>query len=273
MKQFEYSRPASMLEAVSVLQSTPGAIPYAGGTDILVRMKQGIIAPQMLVDLKKVPEMQDVTPIGDYGIKIGAMTTLSELVENELIRQRSPALSQAAATMACEQVRNRGTLGGNLANASPSADTAPALIVLDTEIEYFSGEAMKKIPIADFFTGPGETVMKPGDLLVSITIPDIARKAHYIKQTLREAMDIAAVGVCLSMKIHGELSSRLVLGAVAPTPIRVPAAEALIDKGKIDEAAEEAARAAAPIDDVRSSAEYRRAVIAPLVKKAYQIVF
>jgi carbon-monoxide dehydrogenase medium subunit len=273
MNSFEYSRPASLEEAAAVMQDNPDAVFYAGGTDILVRFKQGLITPPLLVDLKKVPELSGVTPIGEYGLRLGAMTSLSELIENPLVAQRCPVLSQAAASMACVQVRNRATLGGNLANASPSADTAPALIVHDAEIEIFSGGKTRRVPLAEFFTGPGETVMEKGDILIAVHIPDIQRKAHYIKHTLRRAMDIAAVGVALSRRAEGDPDPRLVLGAVAPTPLRVPQAEVLLERGEVEKAAQAAAEAAKPIDDVRSSAEYRREVIAPLVKRLYRIVF
>lgn len=273
MKNFEYSRPGSLMEAVSVLKDNPGAIPYAGGTDILVRMKQNLISPPLLVDLKNIPELKGIDAIGGHGLRIGAAMLLNELCDNELIRQRCPVLSEAAVTMACDQVRNRGTVGGNVANASPSADTVPPLIVHNAELEIFSAGDTKRVPIEDFFTGPGESVLQSGDLLVSIHLPDVARKASYLKHTLREAMDIAAVGVCLSRRLEGDSDPRLVLGAVAPTPIRVPEAEALLANGKVDEAAEAAARAARPIDDVRASADYRREVIIPLVKRAYKVVF
>ncbi len=273
MKNFDYSQPSSLEEAASVLSDNPGAIPYAGGTDILVRMKQGALEPPILVDVKNIPELTGITSIGSNGLRIGANTSLSELIDNELIQQRCPVLAESAATMACEQVRNRGTIGGNLANASPSADTAPALIVCDAELEIFSAGATKIVSIDKFFTGPGQSALTPGDILVAIRIPDVARKAVYIKQTLREAMDIAAVGVCLSRRLDGQPDPRLVLGAVAPVPLRVPEAEELLAAGKVEEAAEAAAKAATPIDDVRASADYRRQVIVPLVKRAYKVVF
>ncbi len=273
MSSFEYSRPASLEEAAAVIQENPGALFYAGGTDILVRFKQGLLRPPLLVDLKKIPELCGVTPIGEYGLRLGAMTTLSELIENPLVTRRCPVLSRAAASMACVQVRNRATLGGNLANASPSADTAPALIVHDAEMEVFSGGKTRRVPIAGFFTGPGETVMEKGDILVAVHIPDVQRKAHYIKHTLRRAMDIAAVSAALSRRMKGDPDPRLVLGAVAPTPLRVPQAETLLARGEVEKAAQAAASAAQPIDDVRSSAAYRHTVIAPLVRRAYQIVF
>lgn len=273
MTNFEYCRPSSLLEAITILRDVPGAIFYAGGTDVLVRLKQQAITPSLLVDLKGISELQSVSPLGDFGLRIGAMTSLTELTENELIRDRCPVLHRAAATMASVQVRNRATMGGNLVNASPSADTAPPLMVLDTSLEIFNGGEGRTVPIADFFTGPGESVMKDGEILVAIIIPDVPRKAHYIKHTLRQAMDIAKVGVCLSRKINGEPDPRLVLGAVAPTPIRVPEAEALLAEGKVKEAGQAAAKAARPIDDVRASADYRRQVIPPLVIRAYNEVF
>jgi len=273
MSNFEYCRPATLLEATSILLENPGAVLFAGGTDVLVRVKQRLLSPTLLVDLKGISELQSVSSVGENGLRIGAMTTLTDLIENNIIRQRCPVLSQAAGKMACVQVRNRGTIGGNLANASPSADTAPPLMVMDAELELSDGATSRRVPIVEFFTGPGETVMTEGEILVGIIVPDVARKAYYIKQTLREAMDIAAVGVCMSKRLEGDPDPRLVLGAVAPTPIRVPEAEALLAEGKVEEAAKCAAQAAKPIDDVRSSAEYRRDVIAPLVERAYRRVF
>lgn len=273
MINFEYGRPSSLMETASLLRNNPGAILFAGGTDVLVQIKQRAIRPPLLIDLKGIPGLSDISPVGEQGLHIGAMATLSSLAESELIRIRHPVIAQAAATMACLQVRNRGTVGGNLANASPSADTAPPLMVLDAELEIFTGDETRKVPIHKFFTGPGETVLEEGEILSGILVPDVRRRAFYIKHTLREAMDIAAVGVCLSRREDEDPDPRLVLGAVAPTPLRVPEAEALLAEGKVTEACEAAASAARPIDDVRSSADYRRTVIYPLVERAYQEVF
>lgn len=273
MTKFEYCRPSSLLEAITILRDIPGAVFFAGGTDVLVRLKQGAIQPTLLVDLKSIADLKGVSPVGQSGLRIGSMTSLTELIENPLIGDRCPVLSRAARTMACIQVRNRATLGGNLVNASPSADTAPPLMVMDAALELFNGTETRTVPIAEFFTGPGETVMKDGEILVAVHLPDIPRKAYYIKHTLRQAMDIAAVGMGLSRRLDGDPDPRLVLGAVAPTPIRVPEAEALLADGKVKEAAQAAAKAARPINDVRASADYRQAVIAPLVKRAYKDVF
>ncbi len=273
MINFEYGRPTGLLETVSILRNNPDAILFAGGTDVLVRIKQRTIRPTILIDLKDIAELRGISPIGDRGLRIGAMTTLTELVEDDLVRERCPVLSRGVASMACVQVRNRATVGGNLANASPSADTAPPLIVLDAQLEIFTDGQVRTVNISDFFTGPGETVLSREEILVVITIPDVKRKAHYIKHTLRKAMDIAGVSVCLSKQENGNPDPRLVLGAVAPTPIRIPEAELLLAEGKIKEAAEVAANAARPIDDVRASADYRREIIAPLVQRAYREVF
>lgn len=273
MTQFEYSRPSSLLEAVATLRNHPHAVIFAGGTDIFVRMKKRAIQPPILIDLKNITDLRGITPVGNSGLRIGALTTLSELVENSLIRERCPVVSEAAAMMACVQVRNRGTLGGNLANASPSADTAPPLMVLDAQLEIFSNGNIRTVNISDFFAGPGETILSAEEILIAVIIPDSKRKASYIKHTLRKAMDIAGVSVCLSRREDGDPDPRLVLGAVAPTPIRVPEAELLLAKGKVTEAADVAANATHPIDDVRASANYRREIIQPLVHRIYRKVF
>lgn len=273
MNPFEYSRPASLQEAAVVMQEHPGAVFYAGGTDLLVRLQQHVIQPSLVVDLKNIPELDGITPVGKAGLRLGALVSLVRLIEDPQVRRRCPVLSQAASLMASVQVRNRATLGGNLANASPSADTAPPLIVHDAQVEIFTDGDIKKVPLAEFFTGPGETVMKKGAILVAVHVPDIRRRAHYLKQTLRRAMDIATVSVALSRKMDGDPDPRLVLGAVASVPLRVPQAEALLAQGDVEKAAQAAAEAAQPIDDVRASAAYRRTVIAPLVKQAYRSVF
>ncbi|MFH1862105.1 MAG: xanthine dehydrogenase family protein subunit M [bacterium] len=273
MMNLEYCKPASLLEAVAILKSNRASKAFAGGTDILVRWRQGLISPTLLVDLKNIPELREITPIGAHGLRLGAGVTLTELIENDAIRRNCPLLSQAAMTMACVQVRNRATLGGNLVNASPSADTAPSLMVLDAELEVYDGVECRQVPIQSFFTGPGTTQMKHGEILTAILIPEAPRRGCYLKHTLRRAMDIAGVSVCLSKLEGSNPDPRLVLGAVAPTPIRVPQAEALLAAGKVKEAGEAAAEASKPIDDVRASAEYRRAVIPPLVARAYHLVF
>ncbi|TKJ42384.1 hypothetical protein CEE37_01505 [candidate division LCP-89 bacterium B3_LCP] len=273
MIQFEYGCPGSLMETTSILRNNPEAVLLAGGTDILVRIKQGMIQPAMLVDIKSITELHGISSIEQNGLRIGALTTLTELVENDLIRNRCPVLSAAALSMACVQVRNRATIGGNVANASPAADTVPPLMAFDAELEIFADEDIKRVPIGEFFTAPGETVLQENEILTAILIPDTARKAHYIKHTLREAMDIAGVGVCVSRKTQGAPDPRVVLGAVAPTPIRVPAAEQFLSEGKIEEACAAAVDAARPIDDVRASASYRKDVIYPLVKRASYAVF
>jgi len=279
MKAFEYFAPRSLAEATEVLAKYQGeARTVAGGTDLLLKMKAGRLSPKAIVNIKRVPELRGLT--FNSHLTLGALTTLEEIKQSSMIRERYPALSGAAATMASVQIRNLATVGGNLCNAAPSADLAPILIALNAAARLAGIEGERRIPLEDFFTGPGTTVLAPGELLVSLEVPPPAGPSVYLKHSPREHMDIAVVGIGLALRGYNPLSQecaepRVVLGAVAPAPLRARRAEAELTGGplaaeRIDRAAKIAAEEAKPIDDVRGSAWYRRRMVAVLTRRGLE---
>lgn len=279
MKAFEYFAPRSLAEATEVLARYQGeARTVAGGTDLLLKMKAGRLSPKAIVNIKRVPELRGLT--FNSHLTLGALTTLEEIKQSSMIRERYPALSDAAATMASVQIRNLATVGGNLCNAAPSADLAPILIALNAAARLAGFKGERRIPLEDFFTGPGTTVLAPGELLVSLEVPPPAGPSVYLKHSPREHMDIAVVGIGLALRGYNPLSQecaepRVVLGAVAPVPLRARRAEAELTGGplaaeRIDRAAKIAAEEAKPIDDVRGSAWYRRRMVAVLTRRGLE---
>ncbi len=273
MKPFEYFAPTTLAEASEVLAAHHGtALMVAGGTDLLLKMKAGRLAPQAVVNIKRVPELRGLDL--NSHLSIGALTTLEELRRSPIVRRHFPALAEAAATMASIQIRNLATVGGNLCNAAPSADLAPILIALSAVARINGSQGERCVPLDEFFVGPGQTVLAPDELLTAIEVPRPTGHALYLKHSPREAMDIAIVGVGLSLRMNDDrcAEARLVLGAVAPTPLRASHAEAeLLDRPltpeRIDRAARVAAEEARPIDDVRGAAWYRRKMIDVLTRR------
>lgn len=295
MKDFTYLQPATLPEALEILRERGSeAKLVAGGTDLLVKMKRRVLTPSCLVSLRGVREL-DFLDIGPDGLRIGALTTLAALAKHPGVRQFYPVLAATAAKMASSQVRNLATVGGNLCNAAPSADLAPPLIALEASVIIQGRQGIRRVDLEQFFTGPGTTVLDSGELVTEIHLPFPAEgtRAVYLKHGIRKAMDIATVGaavtirpwktngnsrsgtgdVCLQAGM-GKWEARIVLGAVAPTPIRVRSAEAFaaggFDRDNILKAANAAAEASRPIDDVRSSAFYRQEMVRILVKRALE---
>jgi CO/xanthine dehydrogenase FAD-binding subunit len=276
MKPFEYFAPATLPEACQLLAAHNGeARVIAGGTDLLLKMKAGTLraAPQAVVNIKRLPELRGISNLQSL-ISIGALTTLEALRRSPLLREHFPALVQAANTMASVQVRNLATVGGNLCNAAPSADLAPILIALEAVAVISGPPGERRVPLDEFFVGPGQTVLAPGELLLAIEVPPPAGRSLYLKHAPRQHMDIAVVGVGLSLQLEAGCceSARVVLGAVAPIPWRARRAEAELTGGRltadrIGRAARLAAEEAQPIDDVRGTAWYRRRMVEVLTRR------
>lgn len=276
MKPFEYLAPNSLREAVEILIRHGGAAQaIAGGTDLLRKMKLGQAAPSVVVSLRRIPELRGLRLNGR--LTLGALTSAEEIRASPLIREHAPALAAAAGTMASVQIRNLATVGGNLCTAAPSADLAPILIALQAEARLVGPQGERCVPLDQFFTGPGQTVLKPGELLASLAVPLPAPRSLYRKHSPRPHMDIAVVGVALALEGYDPRTrrcrqARVVLGAVAPTPRRARSAERELADGpltpeRIERAAGWAADEAQPIDDVRASAWYRRRMVAVLTRQ------
>lgn len=276
MGGLQYLQPGSIAEAGDLLIRHPGARLLAGGTDLILAMERKKVSPSHLVDLSGIPQLKEVS-CEDGKLRLGAMVAIQELVESPPVREKFPVIASAAGCLGCWQVRNRATLGGNLANAAPSAEMAPPLIALDAQVGIGGPAGERFIPLEDFFAGPGQTVLQPGEILAEVVVPVPAAgvKAAYMRHSLRRSMDIALASAAVRLQLDGETiaGARVVLGAVAPTPIRAREAEAALTGKKLDGAAIAAAAAAAarecrPITDVRATAQYRREIIGVLVRRA-----
>jgi len=235
------------------------------------------VRPQTIINIKRLPELQGIHDAAAAGIRLGALVTLRELTRSPLIQAHYPALAQAAGLMASEQIRSFATVGGNLCNGSPSADLAPPLIALEGTAAVVNASGKRHIPLAEFFLGPGKTALQPGELLQEIHLPPPQGQTIYQKHSPRAFMDIAVVGVAVRLYIRGDIcqQARIVLGAVAPIPLRVLEAEQILERnrvsdGRIQQAAQAAAEACTPIDDVRASAWYRRRMVNVLTRRGLE---
>ncbi len=278
MKSFEYFAPTSIMEASDILARYGGtARVVAGGTDLLLKMKANRLAPQAVINIKRIPDLRGL--VLNSHLSIGALTTLEELRCSPTVRQHYAVLADAAATMASIQIRNLATIGGNVCNAAPSADLAPILIALKAVARIAGAQGERCVPLDEFFLGPGKTVLAADELLAAIDVPLPSGPALYLKHSPRACMDIAVVGVGLSLRMEDQrcAEARIVLGAVAPTPLRARRAEDELIGGaptaeRLERAAQIAAEEARPIDDVRGAAWYRRKMIEVLTRRGLMAI-
>ena len=276
---FDFYQPATLAEASRLLRENgPGGRFLAGGTDLVIAMKEKGLLPKYIVDLKRVPGLSGIRDNNDGSMTIGALTTMYAIETSPVITKKYPFLAQSAAEVGSIQIRNRATIGGNMANATPSADVAPSLIALSATAKIASAEAERTVPLEEFFRGPGQNIMNADEILTEIRIPKTQAQlvGEYIKFSPRDMMDLAYIGVAVAYNLGTDKKCqgvRIVLGAVAPTPIRAKNSEALLE-GQVltDELAtkvgDEAAKESKPISDVRSSADYRRAMVGVMTKRA-----
>ena len=273
MKEFEYLKPDSIKKTISILSQYGERVQLLnGGTDLIVEMRDKIIQPEYLVDIKAIPQLNRITYNKQDGLNIGATVTLNEISNSKVVQTHYPILVKACKTVGSYQVRNRATLVGNICNASPAADTAPPLLVLEAKVNINGPTGEKIVPINQFFTGVKKNILKKGEIVTSITIPPIKGKwvGVYLKQGRKKEVDLATVGVAV-VGIRDEV--RIALGAVAPVPVRAFKTEELlkgktIDASLLEKAGKSALTEVSPISDVRSSQEYREEIIKVLVKRA-----
>ncbi|MBC7324715.1 MAG: xanthine dehydrogenase family protein subunit M, partial [Moorella sp. (in: Bacteria)] len=270
--------PTTVAEALEIMARESGYRVLAGGTDLVVAIKEGKEAPRTLISLSKVAALKGITAANGE-LRIGAATTLAAVEENDAIRSRYTALAEGAGQVGSWQVRNIATVGGNLCSAVPSADTAPPLLAAGASVKLVSLKGERVVSLADFFLGPMETVLQPGELLAEINLPPVPAGVGscYLKIGPRDAMDIALVGVAAQVIMEDGVcrGAGLALGAVAPTPLKVTEAEKILTGSSltaadIARAAAIAADAARPISDHRASADYRRKMVAVLTRRALQ---
>lgn len=271
---FEYFEPKTIQESVKLLDQYDGeAKVIAGGSDLLVQMKQETVNPKYLISINKIPKLNYLKNNGS--LHIGAATVLHDVLSFCAKDGKYVALFEAIKSLGTVQIRNVGTIGGNICNASPAADSSPPLLVFDARVKLCSVRGEKLLPLTDFFKGVNLTVMAPNEILTEIEIPPVPQGlgSAFMKIT-RVGADISKVSAAAALERDGEIctSCRIALGAVAPVPMRAEQAEKLvigkrIEPGLLEEAGKKAAEEIKPIDDIRSTTQYRRKVASVLVRE------
>ncbi len=276
----KYHAPTTVEEAVGLLTATPGSKVFAGATDVIPQIRSGRPEPEALVDLKHIDRLIGVHKTAT-GWVIGAATPTSALTGNEQLSAAFPGLCEAAGLIGSDQVQNRSSLGGNLCNASPAADSVPAMVADGMRAVIATATGTRTVAVEDIPTGPGRTSLAPGEFIVEFELDDAppATGDAYLRLIPRTEMDIAVVGAGARVTVGADgkiTAATLALGAVAPTVVRVPDAEAALVGNTLDDATLAAVAAAAsavcnPIDDKRGTIAYRRHVAGVLAKRAVTI--
>ncbi|MFC2078104.1 FAD binding domain-containing protein [Candidatus Bipolaricaulota bacterium] len=269
-----YVRPTGTAELLSALQEDGAAI-ICGGTDLLVKMRHGLVAPKTLVDVSRLEELKGIQDV-DGEIHIGAAVNENEILQHPLVLERLPLLSEVLKRLAAVEIRSRGSLGGNLVNASPAADSAIPLLLYEARLYLVGPKGDRWLPVDEFFLGPGKTALGKGEFVRTIAAPDSPDGGlrFFHKVGRRRALVIAIASLGMLIGLAGERVDwvRLAAGSVGPTPLRLRSAEEALLGGEltddcIREAVQEASRSVSPIDDVRATASYRRQVIGDLLER------
>ena len=277
MRRFEVALPEDLDECLRFLADRgPESKLLAGGTDLLPQMKNGVTTPKHVIDLTGVARVHVLESEAKAGLRIGSAVPARQVELDARVRNGYAAIADAAALIGSVQVRNLASVGGNLCNAAPSADMAPPLLALEAQAVIAGPKGERRVPLSDFFAGVRKTVLGPDELLVEIVTPPPGPRSggSYIRHTPRRELDIAVVGVASQVTLSNGVcaKARIALAAVAPTPIRATAAEAVLE-GKaltpelIDRAAELAVQSARPISDQRGSADFRRHLVRVLTRR------
>ncbi len=277
LPRFEHFAPQTVAEACALLAAHgASALPLAGGTDLIVKMKSRKVVPGYVVNLKGIPGLDQISFDATDGLRIGALVTIQALKNSVAVKRNCRILADAAAAESSVQIRNIATLGGNIANASPAADAPLALIAAGATVVISRTGAQRVLLLEDFCRGPGQSVLEPGEIVTEIRVPPLPPHtgAAYVKHAVRQT-DISIVGVGVVLSLEDKICSavRVALGSVAPTIIRARSVEALVagkipTPGLIAEAARLAGEEASPIDDIRQSALYRKQAIAAVARTA-----
>ncbi len=280
LPEFEYIKPESLTEASRFLAAHAGeARPMMGGTDVFVRMRDGVWSDRYLVDVKCLGQLSQIAYDAAGGLVIGAAVNMNRVIAFPAVREHYPVLAEAAQSCASYQIRNRATIVGNICNASPAGDTIGACMLLDGVLEVHGTEGVRTEPLISFFLGPGKTNLRPGDIVTCIRmpVPPKGSVGRYIKHGRNKISDLAIVGVTVvgypDASLASGLNIRLALASVAPVPLIVDEVQAVLSRKKIDagaiaDAAQVAMAACHPIDDVRGSARYRSLMVRNLSVRA-----
>ncbi|MGI6406172.1 MAG: FAD binding domain-containing protein [Syntrophaceticus sp.] len=271
-----YYAPGSLSEAVSLYVAHPQAILLGGGTDVLVNVAHGRSTLKTIIDLKRVCELGFISEEGK-NVKIGSMTTISDVGESLVIHERYPFLQKAALKLGSWQIRNMATVGGNLCNAAPSAELATPLLAANATAVLVGPNGERKIALSELFRGPGKTTLGQGEIMKEVVLPPLEDGVSgiYMRHQLRRSMDISIVNMTVLLQFDNDVVSdaSIYLGAVAPTPMRAKETEKKLighqlDDMVIEAATETAAAEAKPITDVRASEKYRRQMVKVYMKRA-----
>ena len=272
LSRFEYFKPHNLSEAVQFLEKETNSYVLAGGTDLMILLRRNLINAEHIVDIKSLPETAAFDYVEGTGLTIGAAVVVNRVVDSEVVKVKYPALNQAAASLASYQLRNRATVVGNICNASPGADLPPSLLVYEAVVNIAGPKGVRQVPLHQFFTGVKRTVLQPGELVVSVQLPEpgAGDKSIYLRQARLKGHDLATVGVASRIKPDGKVA--IGICAVAPTPLRLFALEDNINarglsQESIEWAADEIKEHIRPISDVRSSAAYRLQMASALLKR------
>lgn len=279
LSDFTYAAPKSVDEAIKLLGQYGGrAKLMAGGTDLINFIKTKAVQPEIVIDIKGIPDMEQLEYDPEKGLTIGALTKLIDIEKSPVVKREYPALAEAVHLIASTQIRNKGTLVGNVCNASPSADSVPSLFVLDAKLMVKGAKGERVIPIGEFYQGFKKLALAEDEIVTAIVIPPMSEdsRAAYKAHTVRKAMDLAIVGVAAKLTIDEAgicREAEVALGAVAVSCVRAPKAEAVLVGQKITpelaaKAGEEAMKDCKPISDVRASAEYRHDMVRVFTKRA-----
>ncbi|MBW3629449.1 MAG: xanthine dehydrogenase family protein subunit M [Gemmatimonadetes bacterium] len=278
-QRFQYFRPQTLHEAVGLLEEhgTEARL-LSGGTDLMVGIRHGHLRPGVVIDLKGIPDLRPAIEEAEGEFTISANTVMTDLEEDERIARHFPALIEAARVVGSVQIRNRATLVGNISNASPAADTPPVLVALGASVVAWSTRGERTLPLDQFWLGYRQTALQPGELLTAVRIPLPRRPAGsaFLKLGRRRALEISivCVGASIELAPDGAIAAAgLGLGSVAAYTVRASGAEKILvgarpDPEVLAAAGEAALTAATPIDDLRSKADYRRAMVPVLVSRA-----
>jgi CO/xanthine dehydrogenase FAD-binding subunit len=277
MSSFEYFAPTSLDEAVALLsEKGRDARLMAGGTDLLVKIQHRVLQPKAVVGLKKIKGLDRIAFDPKKGLTIGATALLADVAAHRDVLRHYPAVAAAAAGTANVQVRNMGTVIGNLCNASPSADNAPTLLVMDAKVDIVGPQGPRQLPLGDFFQGPGLTALEPGEIVtaVYVPLPPAHSATFYQSLSARGKLDCSAVGVAGLLAVEGSVCrmARVAVGACAPIPMRAKKAEKILtgkalESDLIQKAALSASKETRPITDLRASADYRWKMVAVLTMR------
>jgi len=278
MRRFDYLRPKSLKEALQLKKNIAGAKYISGGTDLIIQIKNRELQPPALISLRSIPELATIEING--GARIGALATISDIIQHRELGHNYPVLIEAAKRLGSVQIRNVATVGGNLCNCSPSADMALPLLVLEAKVRLQAAKTSREIPLSEFFKGPGESCLSSDEILTDILLdpPRQNAKATFLKKG-RVKMDLALASLALLLEIEGGRcrKARIAAGSVAPIPLRLSKVETLLEGGAISKdliskAQQLATKIVSPITDVRATEKYRRQIIGVYVKRGLEKV-